>query len=299
MRAMFLQVALILASRTLSSPIDPLLEARQSITTLSASAIAAFKTYTFYASTAYCQPSETLTWTCGSNCDANSDFQPVASGGNGDSIQFWYVGYDPSLKAVIVGHQGTDTSKLLPIITDASFFLKELDDKLFPGISADIKVHNGFGRSQADSATQVLAAVTSAMSTHSTNTVTVVGHSLGGAIALISGVYLDLQLPSTNLNVIAYGMPRVGNQEFADYVDAHLSVSHVNNEEDLVPILPGRSLGYHHCSGEKHILDSGAWVACPGQDNTDSQCTTGDVKSIFEGIAGDHSGPYDGVNMGC
>lgn len=47
------------------------------------------------------------------------------------------------------------------------------------------------------------------MSTHSTNTVTVVGHSLGGAIALISGVYLDLQLPSANVNVIAYGMPRV------------------------------------------------------------------------------------------
>ncbi|KAF8999366.1 lipase [Hymenopellis radicata] len=293
-------MVILLRFLVLSSPIDPLLEARQSITTLSASAIAAFKPYSFYASAAYCKPSVTLTWTCGSNCDANSHFQPVASGGNGDSVQFWYVGYDPSLKAVIVGHQGTDTSKLLPLITDASIFLKKLDNKLFPGIGSDIKVHEGFGESQADSATQVLAAVESAMSTHSTSTVTVVGHSLGGGIALIGGVYLDLQLPSANVSVVTYGMPRVGNQEFADYVDAHLSVSHVNNKEDVVPILPGRSLGYHHCSGEKHILDSGAWVACPGkQDNTDSQCTTGDVKSLFEGDADDHDGPYDGVNMGC
>ncbi|KAF9026314.1 alpha/beta-hydrolase [Hymenopellis radicata] len=219
----------------------------------SASAIAAFKPYSFYASAAYCKPSVTLTWTCGSNCDANSHFQP-----------FWYVGYDPSLKAVIVGHQGTDTSKLLPLITDASIFLKKLD------ISFSL-VHEGFG-----SLKQILAAVESAMSTHSTSTVTVVGHSLGGGIALIGGVYLDLQLPSANVSVVTYGMPRVGNQEFADYVDAHLSVSH-----------------------KKHILDSGAWVACPGQDNTDSQCTTGDVKSLFEGDADDHDGPYDGVNMGC
>lgn len=37
---------------------------------------------------------------------------PVASGGDGDSTQFWYVGYDPILDEVVVAHQGTDTSKL-------------------------------------------------------------------------------------------------------------------------------------------------------------------------------------------
>ena len=37
---------------------------------------------------------------------------PVASGGDGDSTQFWYVGYDPVLDEVVVAHQGTDTSKL-------------------------------------------------------------------------------------------------------------------------------------------------------------------------------------------
>jgi len=79
---------------------------------------------------------------------------------------------------------------------------------------------------------------------------------------------------------------KVGNQAFANYVDAgDLSVTHINNKwvehglhdtntcsilelisfrEDLVPIVPGSFLGYHHPSGEVHIMDSGSWVSCPG-----------------------------------
>lgn len=41
------------------------LEARQTITTLGSTQTASFKPYTLYASTAYCQPSATLTWSCG------------------------------------------------------------------------------------------------------------------------------------------------------------------------------------------------------------------------------------------
>ncbi|KAG7442590.1 lipase [Guyanagaster necrorhizus] len=275
------------------------LRQRDSITTLSDSEVEAFKPYTYYASAGYCEPSTTLAWDCGSNCEANSAFEPVASGGDGDSVQYWYVGYDPDLETVIVAHQGTDTSKLLPIITDADFFLTELDADLFPGINSDIEVHSGFKESQADTATDVLAAVTSAMSTYSTSTVTVVGHSLGGAIALLDGVYLTLQLSSASVSVISYGMPRVGNQAFADWVDEYVTVSHVNNKKDPVPILPGRFLGFHHCSGEKHITDSDAWVSCPGQDNDDDQCIVGEVANILEGDADDHSGPYDGVTIGC
>lgn len=44
----------------------PALEARQAaITTLTAAQVASFKTYTYYASTAYCKPAATLAWNCG------------------------------------------------------------------------------------------------------------------------------------------------------------------------------------------------------------------------------------------
>ena len=71
-----------------------------------------------------------------------------------------------------------------------------------------------------------------------------------------------MQIPSATVSFIGYGLPRVGNQDFADYVDSlGLSITHINNKEDFVPILPGRFLGFHHPSGEVHIQDSGAWAA--------------------------------------
>ncbi|KAI0075335.1 lipase [Panus rudis PR-1116 ss-1] len=291
-------VLLCLAVSALAIP-TPEVERRQAITTLSAAQVAAFRPFTFYASTAYCQPANTLAWNCGANCQANPTFEPVASGGDGDSTQFWYVGFDPTLKTVIVGHQGTDTSKLLPILTDANIVQRSLDSSLFPGISASIKVHDGFADSHARSAPNVLTAVQSAIAKFKATQVTIVGHSLGGAIALLDGVYLPLHISGVSFRTITYGMPRVGNQAFADYVDSHLSLTHINNKEDIVPIVPGRFLGFHHPSGEVHIQDSNAWEACPGQDNTSSQCIVGDVPNIFEGNESDHDGPYDGVEMGC
>ncbi|KAK0485466.1 alpha/beta-hydrolase [Armillaria luteobubalina] len=262
---------------------ESVLHRRQSVTVLTPEQVAAYRPYTYFANAAGCQPSTTRNWTCGPPCEGNPDFKPIASGGNGDS--------------------GTDITKLQPIFTDIDIILSNLDGNLFPGLSSDIEVHSGFKESQARAAADVLSNVTIAMSTYSTNSVAVVGHSLGGALALLDGVYLDLQLPSATVSVFSYGMPRVGNQAFADYVDANVNVTHVNNKKDPVPIVPGMEFGYHHCSGEKHITDSDEWVDCPGQDNPDKQCTVGEVGNIFEvhlKDLRDHFGPYDGIWMqGC
>ncbi|RDB18517.1 Lipase [Hypsizygus marmoreus] len=278
----------------------PALETRQSITMLTAAQVTAFKPYSYYAGAAYCKPANTLAWNCGSKCSFNSGFKPVASGGDGAVTQYWYVGYDPALKTVIVAYQCTDASKILPVITDADFFLDELNSGLFPGVSTSVKTHNGFGEAQARSAAAVLSAVKTAMSRHGAIKVTIVGHSLGGAIALISSVYSPLHLPAgTVFKTVTYGMPRVGNQAFVDYVNARRDVSRIVNQDDIVPIVPGRFLGFGHTNGEKHILNSNAWVNCPGQDNTNSQCTIGYVPNIASGDVNDHGGPYDGVSMGC
>jgi len=129
--------------------------------------------------------------------------------------------------------------------------------------------------------------------------VTLVGHSLGAAIALLNGIYLKHNLPDISIKVIGYGLPRVGNQAFADYVDANIVLKHINNMKDPVPTMPPLFMGYRHPSGEYHITETSTWVACPGQDNPSTSCIVGDVPDIFVGNVLDHYGPYNDISMGC
>jgi hypothetical protein len=226
----------------------------------------------------------------------------VASGGDGDKTQFWYVGFSPSLDTVIVAHQGTNPSDFLADLTDADLSRGPLNPSLFPGVPSTVEVHNGFASEQASTAPTILSAVQQTLSAHGASSVTVIGHSLGAALALLDSVYLRVQLnASVNVRMVGYGLPRVGNQDFANWVDSNLSglVTHVNNEEDPIPIVPGISLGFHHPSGEVHITDSGTWENCPGQDNPSTLCIVGDEPNILDGNLNYHDGPYDGIVMGC
>ena len=63
-------------------------QSTSAITALSTTQITAFRPYTHYASTAFCSPNVTRTWTCGANCQANPSFEPIAAGGDGSVTQF-------------------------------------------------------------------------------------------------------------------------------------------------------------------------------------------------------------------
>ncbi|KAI0249665.1 lipase [Lactifluus subvellereus] len=258
--------------------------------------------FTHFAGGAYCTPTLIMSWTCGAHCQGNPDFKPVASGGDGAATQYWYVGYSPSLKTVIVAHQGTDPTKFLADLTDLKFNPEPLDASLFPGIPTTVQAHSGFAKEHASTAPTILTNVQQTLSAQGATSVTVVGHSLGAAIALLDGVFLSLQLPkSVTVKVVGYGMPRVGNQDFANFVDDRLKgkVVHINNREDPIPVVPFISMGFHHPSGEIHIQDSGAWDDCPGQDNPSKTCSTGDVTNPLQVTVADHHGPYAGISMGC
>ncbi|EDR15375.1 uncharacterized protein LACBIDRAFT_321157 [Laccaria bicolor S238N-H82] len=77
-------VSALLCAFVVAAAPPPELVKRQAITPLTATQISAFKPFTIFASTAYCNPSNTLAWNCGANCKANADFLPVASGGRTD-----------------------------------------------------------------------------------------------------------------------------------------------------------------------------------------------------------------------
>ncbi|KAI0759694.1 lipase [Trametes elegans] len=279
--------------------ITPAKSANEDIVPLTDQEIAAFLPYTHYAAVAYCPPAVTLAWSCGENCEAHPDFIPIAAGGDGDNTQFWFVGYDPDQEEIVVSHQGTNFSLLLPVLEDVNIIPRHLNPTLFPGLSQDILVHSGWADHQERTASDVLTATKTGISKFGARKITVAVHSLGAALGLLDAVLFYLQLPDVAVRFVGYALPRVGNQSFADFVDASsIAVTHINNMEDLVPILPGRFLGYHHPSGEVHIQDSSSWVSCPGQDNPSKDCTVGDVPTIFQGNFSNHNGPYQGILMG-
>ncbi|KAI0322407.1 alpha beta-hydrolase [Amylostereum chailletii] len=273
---------------------------RRSVTALSASQLAAFAPFTQLARAAYCKPSKITGWQCGEACNAVPGFLPTLTGGDGNALQYYYVGYWPSQNTVVVAHQGTDPTQLESDLTDANIAKANLDPTLFPGTPSSVQVHKGFRDEHALTAKVILTEVKSLMSQYGTNTVTLVGHSLGGALAELDSLFIKLNIPSATVRGRTYGTPRVGNPDFASFFDQQVTdFTRVNNEKDLVPIIPGRGLGFSHVHGEVHITKPGSAVSCSGDDDaSDSECTISTVPNILEGNIIDHQGPYEGIYIG-
>ncbi|KAH9841586.1 alpha beta-hydrolase [Rhodofomes roseus] len=276
------------------------------VTTLTSADITTFEPYEQFARAAYCSSSSVADWlTCSLEaCSAISGFQPTVTGGDGNSIQLYYVGYWPAQNAVVVAHEGTDPTQLLSDLTDVDILQENLDSTLFPGVSSDVWVHSGFADEHAKTASAVLSAATSIISSKGAETVICIGHSLGGALAELDVVFFKLHLPST-VAVLGrtFGTPRVGNGAWADLVNSLVpDFTRMNNVQDPIPIVPGRFLGYQHPETELHVVSDSAdkVVACPGNDDaTDADCTISSVPNIFEADILDHLGPYPGgVYMG-
>ncbi|KAJ3807451.1 Alpha/Beta hydrolase protein [Lentinula aff. lateritia] len=277
----------------------PLAMGRRTVTSLSTAQFSSFAPFTQFARAAYCDGFQD--WTCGAACDANADFEVSLAGGDDSDIQNYFVGFSPSLSSIIVAHEGTDPLQLESDLTDVEVLLASLDTSLFPGISSSVQVHDGFKNEHAKTASVILAEVRTLMASKNTKNVMAVGHSLGGALAELDALFFALDLPSgSNISAVTYGTPRVGNPAFASLIDQHVpSFKHINNEKDLIPIVPGRFLGYAHPAGEIHIISPGNVVLCSGDDDaTDSQCIIDTVPNIFEGDILNHLGPYDGISIG-
>ncbi|KAD7117825.1 hypothetical protein R6Q59_005152 [Mikania micrantha] len=69
---------------------------------------------------------------------------------------------------------------------------------------------------------------------------TITGHSLGGALALLNAYEASIMFPTLPISVISFGAPRVGNIAFRDELH-HRGVKalRVTIKQDLVPRMPG------------------------------------------------------------
>jgi predicted lipase len=89
-----------------------------------------------------------------------------------------------------------------------------------------VQVHDGFQATFERTSDTILSTVSSALQNNQVSQVTVVGHSLGAAIAVMDAIFLSEALgPSVQIATTVFGLPRSGNQAWADFVDSSVCSS--------------------------------------------------------------------------
>lgn len=121
----------------------------------------------------------------------------------------------------------------------------------------------------------MITAVKTKLASHPTAKVLVTGHSLGAAIATLAAIEIREQINPTTLRFYTFGSPRVGNQEFSDYVMKYFDdgyYSRVTHFDDGVVHAPLKSMGFNHAGNE-------VWYKNKDTDMTYQECENSIGKS--------------------
>jgi hypothetical protein len=125
------------------------------------------------------------------------------------------------------------------------------------GKIADEKTSTGY----LSISSNVLASVTSLCSQFPSFPIFTTGHSLGGALAVLSALALR-EAGIENVNVVTFGQPRLGNHYFVSYISQTITADpssspflftglyRVVNTNDLVPHWPSQILDFTHAPTE-------------------------------------------------
>ncbi|KAH3986238.1 hypothetical protein HBI04_100310 [Parastagonospora nodorum] len=124
-------------------------------------------------------------------------------------------------------------------------------------------VHTGFYSSWLNTRNVILPHVTEALEKFPNYKLVLVGHSLGGAVAALAG--LDFNARGWDAHVTTFGEPRLGNNEFSNYIDERFNITphhesnkfhRVTHAGDPVPLLPLAEWGYSMHSEEIFISET-------------------------------------------
>lgn len=233
-----------------------------------------YRLYAAYAS--YCPQAAIQQWSCKpwcTNLTAGSTVYTVAYDPSLD-IQGYVAalgGTGDEAAVIIVSFRGTVRGSISNWLQDVKFSptpLRAEDGWL--GVPPGVDVHVGFLQSYYRIRGQMLSAVFAALSDCPACAVSVVGHSLGGALAhlAVADIALNATLSPSAVDSWTYGCPRVGNANFALWWDALVggtenSHRHVH-ASDAVPHAPLHNMaeGFHHVPRETWELANGSFVRC-------------------------------------
>ncbi|KAJ2965126.1 hypothetical protein NQZ79_g171 [Umbelopsis isabellina] len=262
--------------------------------------------YTTLAANAYCSAVQSDSWTC-AHCNSVPDGKLIISFTTPKTDNVGYILQSDSKKTVYIVFRGKyfnefverGTNSLQSFVDDLQFTYTDY----IPVSGA--KVHNGFYATFNEAAGFVTSNASALLTANPTYDFYVVGHSLGGALAILQALDLyqkDVRFTPSNLAVYTFGEPRVGNPTFAQYATGTgLTIDRTVNQRDsnyqfprfhcqtlsdflilfsiisslsVVPHLPPESFGFLHEGDEFWITDSSSDVyECDDTTLDSSSCS--------------------------
>ena len=142
--------------------------------------------------------------------------------------------------------RGTDS--LLDWKANLSFWKKRIP---YDNTASKIRTHGGFLRLYKTPGVRdrILSALTSDL-----RRVKITGHSLGAALAVLCAVDVQYNRPETDLEVVLFGCPRVGNGAFARSYNKRVDKTvRVECGNDIVTKVPPALFGFRHVGAKLHI----------------------------------------------
>lgn len=242
-----------------------------------------------YANAAYCSSSLINSWAC-NRCEGGFSLGKVVLNSN-TNIQA-FTGYRAASNEIIVSFRGTVATSIKNWIED----LDTVQTGAWSGTCSGCSVHKGFWDSYNSVAGDVVASISALMQQHNGAQVTVVGHSLGGAMAAIAAVDFKVGRGIPVAKLVTFGEPRTGNTQFADYVRSTIPVVwRVVHNKDIVPHVPLQEWHFQHVATEIYYANDSSFKICNGSGE-DASCSD-QWKELWNWSLLDHLS-YLGMFMG-
>eukprot|EP01104_Vermistella_antarctica_P016858 TRINITY_DN584_c1_g1_i1.p1 TRINITY_DN584_c1_g1~~TRINITY_DN584_c1_g1_i1.p1 ORF type:complete len:306 (-),score=14.84 TRINITY_DN584_c1_g1_i1:101-1018(-) len=225
--------------------------------------------YLAYSGAAYCPKSQLEVWSCSPHCLETPNFEVTHYMNNTKKYLFGYAGVDVEDKTILFSFRGTSPGHLENWIVDL-YIATTMPYKN----SSSIRVHAGFYGGYLSMSSQIAAAYADLRVKFPTYALHVTGHSLGAALATLCAVDLADTYGENDITAYTYGLPRVGNLDFAAYYNALIPTSYrMTNQRDVVPHVPGTLLGFWHVQNEIWYNRTQEFVSCPLNNGEDPNCS--------------------------
>lgn len=173
----------------------------------------------------------------------------------GDVVSFGFLAISPNLE-IVAAIRGTDT--ILEWLHDGSFLMVPTSIAGAHGLTEDgfTAVYKSLRIARANSSLSAKDSIKSYLDTRAATTVTICGHSLGGALATLLTLDVGLNTSCRTPTGYTYASPRTGDHTFAGFYNAAISTTfRVVNRQDLVPQLPPIiPLPYEHVNTKFELI---------------------------------------------